>query len=67
MLGLNKFVPVMVTGTVCPCAPDVGDSAVIVGTPVTTVNVAVTEPAAVVRVTVLGPVAAVPAITKLAD
>jgi hypothetical protein len=67
MLGLFRFVPVIATGTVWPCAPAAGDSAVMVGNAPVTVKVAVAEPPAVVIVTVYVPVAAVLAITKLAD
>jgi hypothetical protein len=52
MLEPVKFVPVMVTGTVRPCSPPVGVSAVIVGAGVVTVKVAVADPAEVVIVTV---------------
>jgi hypothetical protein len=67
MLGLVRLVPVIVTGTVVPCAPVAGVNDVMVGNGAVTVKFAVAEPDDVVIVTVCTPVVAVPAITKLAD
>jgi len=53
-----KFVPVIVTGTLAPCAPDVGESEVIVGAGAFTANVVALVPPLVVTVTFATPTGA---------